>query len=87
MLSIRDGKKSKPRPGLYSLVRRYAAGDHQVCIDLGQLARGGRYRGKAHQEIHSEDTPVDVTRVQSFHLVAQRADDAKTLLFKRLYLR
>lgn len=58
LISVRDGKKLPPELPRYDLWRRYEPGTHQVRIDLEELARGGSF------------PPIDLTRVQSLHLVA-----------------
>ena len=56
--AVRDGKKVSPRLPRFDLWRQYEPGRHHVVIDLDDLRRGGRF------------PPIDMRRIQSFHLVA-----------------
>jgi hypothetical protein len=58
LISVRDGKKLPPELPRFDLWRRYPPGRHDVRIDLAELARGGDF------------PPIELHRVQSFHLVA-----------------
>jgi hypothetical protein len=58
LISVRDGKKLPPELPRFDLWRRYPPGQHDVRIDLNELARGGNF------------PPIELNRVQSLHLVA-----------------
>ena len=73
LISVRDGKKLPPELPRFDLWRRYESGSHQVRIDLGELARGGDF------------PPIDLSRVQSLHLVAY-SDQPHRVTLKRIEL-
>lgn len=58
LISVRDGKVLPPELPRFDLWRRYPPGRHHVRIDLSELERGGRF------------PPIELERIQSFHLVA-----------------
>jgi hypothetical protein len=66
-LSVRDGRKLPEPARRVHLERRYPAGRHRVCVDLPALARG------------EEFAPVDLARVESFHLVVSDLDRPRTV--------
>lgn len=54
--------------------QQYLAGRHDVAIDLQDLAAGNSF------------APLDLTRVQSSHLVVAPGAESRALLLHRLYL-
>lgn len=73
LISVRDGKKLPPELPRYDLRRRYEPGTHHVRIDLAELARGGSF------------PPIDLSRVQSLHLVAY-SDQSHSVELSRIEL-
>jgi hypothetical protein len=73
LISVRDGKKLPPELPRFDLRRRYEPGTHHVRIDLAELARGGSF------------PPIDLSRVQSLHLVAY-SDQAHVVELTRIEL-
>ena len=56
------------------MLRHYGVGDHHVTIDLEALARGDEF------------SPIDLTRIQSFHLVVRGTGAPQSVLIHRVYL-
>lgn len=73
LISVRDGKKLPPELPRFDLWRRYPPGRHDVRIDLAELARGGDF------------PPIELNRVQSFHLVAY-SDERQSITVHRIAL-
>ena len=73
-LSIRDGIKIDQLERRFRLDQTYQAGEHHVCIDLEALRAG------------EEFAPVDISRVQSFHIVMTGLEQPRTLFVYRVYL-
>ena len=74
LVSIRDGKRLPPELPRYDLWKTYSAGRHHVSIDLRELERGGSF------------PPIDLKRVQSFHLVVY-SDQPRTIAISPIELR
>lgn len=74
LISIRDGRKVTGPLKRFDLEREYSAGDHRVCIDLEALARG------------EEFAPLDLSRVESFHLVLPNSDRPRTIFVRSIHL-
>jgi hypothetical protein len=73
LISVRDGKKLPPEMPRFDLWKRYPAGNHQVRIDLAELARGGKF------------PPIELDRVQSLHLIAY-SDQPRAVRVARIAL-
>jgi hypothetical protein len=74
LVSIRDGKRLPPELPRFDLWKTYSPGRHRVSIDLRALERGGSF------------PPIDLQRVQSFHLVAY-SDRPRTIEISPIELR
>jgi hypothetical protein len=73
LISVRDGKQLPPELPRFDLWRRYPPGQHHVRIDLAELERGGSF------------PPIDLSRVQSLHLVAY-SEHPREILLSRIRL-
>lgn len=74
LMSIRDGRQIQAPRVRFDLVQQFPAGRHHVEIDLPSLARGDAY------------APLDLTRIQSFHLSAAGLQTERVILLHQLYL-
>jgi VanZ family protein len=74
LISVRDGRKARPPLRRFDLERVYVAGRHRVVIDLHDLAAGQRF------------APLDLTRIQSFHIVATQLTESRTLYLHTIEL-
>ena len=74
LLSVRDGRKVQPPRRRFDLQRRYLAGRHCVAIDLEDLAAGNRF------------APLDLSTIQSFHIVVTGLTEPRTLFLHRIAL-
>jgi hypothetical protein len=74
LISVRDGKKVAPPLQRFDLVRDFVPGQHCVVIDLKDLAAGTQF------------APLDLSRVQSFHIVATNLSGPRTVFLRQIYL-
>lgn len=74
LISIRDGRRVQAPQVRFDLVQQFPAGQHQVKIELPSLERGDAY------------APLDLTRIQSFHLSAPGLQTERVILLHRIYL-
>jgi len=74
LISVRDGRKVRPPLRRFDLEREYVAGRHRVVIDLQDLAAGQQF------------APLDLTRIQSLHIVATQLTEPRTLYLHKIEL-
>jgi hypothetical protein len=75
LISVRDGGKVKAPRRRFDLERDYPAGRHCIVIDLQELTAGERF------------APVDISRIQSLHIVVTQMKEPRTLLLEGIYLK
>lgn len=73
-IAVRDGRKVLPPARRFHFEDLYQPGWHRVSIDLKELAAG------------SQAAPVDVSAVESCHLIADHLKQPQTLRLHRIYL-
>jgi hypothetical protein len=74
LISVRDGRRVTGPKKRFDMEREYLPGAHHVRIDLDSLARGDEF------------SPLDLTRIQSFHLVVQHMEQPKLLIVQKVWL-
>jgi hypothetical protein len=74
LFSVRDGRRVEPPQRRFDLMARYAAGQHSVVIDLVDLAAGTQF------------APLDLSRIQSLHIVVMPSTEPRTLILRTLVL-
>ena len=74
-VSVRDGRRVAPLRRRFDQRAVYQAGRHVVRIDLGEVSRGSE-----------AVAPIDVSRVQSFHVIVEPGDQPRVLTIHRVWL-
>lgn len=74
LISLRDGRKVRPPQRRFDLRTQLQPGRHCIDLDLTKLAGG------------SEFAPIDLRRVQSFHLGLDGATPASRLTIHRIWI-
>jgi hypothetical protein len=74
LISVRDGRRVTGNRKRFDMLRQYLPGDHHVRIDLDSLARGDEF------------APLDLTHIESFHLVVQELEQPKSLIVQKVWL-
>lgn len=72
--SIRDGQSIDQMARRQRRTETLGMGSHQICFDLRELAAGGKY------------VPVNLRRVQSFHIIVKSAARPRTLVIRNVSL-
>jgi hypothetical protein len=75
IIAVRDGVRVQPPLVRFDLVDEYDAGRHDATMDLGALARGG-----------GNVAPLDVSSVQSFHIVLETGGEPRVLRLHKIWL-
>jgi hypothetical protein len=74
LISVRDGRRIVGDRKRFDLQQQYEVGNHKVKIDLQSLARGDEF------------APLDLTRIQSFHIVARDLQHSRELILEHVRL-
>jgi hypothetical protein len=73
--SVRDGRRVEPPRRRFDVNQIYALGRHVVAIDLDQISRGS-----------TDVAPVDVSAVQSFHIILDAKHTRRVVRLHRIWL-